>query len=487
MRRFIAPLILLAQLALPAAAADAPNIVFFLADDQGWTGTSVQMDDRVPGSRSDYYRTPSLERLAREGMRFSDAYAPHPNCSPTRMSIQTGKSPARLGATDIIDVVPDASGVGGMFYNTQYVNKPMIVHLPISGLPREETTIAEFLKTAKPDYVTAHFGKWHMGGGSPAGHGYDVHDGATGNGEGREGPPNPKRTPEITRRAVEFLNAQAAAGKPFYLQISAYAVHTPVSAMPETTAEYQAQPPGKWHNNAAYGAMTQELDAALGAVLAKIDELGIADNTYVFYTSDNGGELGGGALNPEPVTSNKPLAKGKTHVWEGGVRVPLVVRGPGIKAGSVSHAPVIGWDFFPTIAELAGINAPLPDNIDGGSLRSILQGGGQGAVKRSTGAFVWYYPHYRDFKGVRPQAAIREGGYKLVREYESGEIHLYNLAADIGEERDLAKEMPDRARALDARLANYLSAVGAKLPAKNPDYDPNKTAPPAPVRRRQPQ
>ena len=154
------------------------------------------MDDRVAGSKSGYYRTPALERLASEGMRFSDAYAPHPNCSPTRMSIQTGKSPVRLGSTDIIDIVPGGEGFGSGFYNRFYVDKPMLVHLPINDLPKEEITIAEWIKKAKPGYATAHFGKWHMGGGTPADHGYDVHDGATTNREGSEGPPNPKRTPE---------------------------------------------------------------------------------------------------------------------------------------------------------------------------------------------------------------------------------------------------------------------------------------------------
>ncbi len=450
----------------PVAAKD-PNIVLVLADDQGWTGTSVVMDDRIPGSRSDYYRTPALERLAGAGMRFSDAYAPHPNCSPTRMSIQTGKSPVRLGSTDIIDVVPGTGYFMKVFYERFFVKKPMLVHLPISGLPEEEVTIAEFIKKAKPKYIAGHFGKWHMDGGSPSRHGYDVHDGETTNAEGREGPPNPKRTPEITKRALAFLERQAATGKPFYLQISYYAVHTPVVAMPETIGAYKARPAGQFHNNAGYGAMTEELDRSLGAVLAKLDELGLADNTFVIYTSDNGGEVNGN------VTSNKPLARGKTHVWEGGVRVPLVIRGPGIKAGSVSHVPVIGWDFFPTIAEWLGISAALPANIDGGSLREVLLNAGHGEVKRPTQGFVWYYPHYRDMKGVRPQAAIRLGDDKLIKELETGQLHLFNLARDIGEEHDLAAEMPDRARELEGRLERYLDSVGAKRPTRNPDYDPN--------------
>ena len=440
------------------------------------------MDDRVPGSRSDYYRTPALERLAREGIRLSGAYAPHPNCSSTRMSIQTGKSPVRLGSTDIIDVVPKADGSTGLFYDRFCVNKPMDVALPVKGIADEEVTIAEFIKQAYPEYITAHFGKWHMDGGSPARHRYDESSGETTNREGFAGPPNPKRTPEITKSAITFLEKQAKSGKPFYLQYSGYAVHTPVRAMPETEAAYEARAARKYHTNAGYGAMTEELDQGLGAVLAKLGELGLADNTYVIYTSDNGGETSG----TEKVTSNKPLNRGKTHVWEGGIRVPLIVRGPGVKPGSISHTPVIGWDFLPTIAELLNIKNPLPKNIDGGSLKAILVNGGQSAVNRPTKSFVWYYPHYRDNKGVRPRAAIRSGDYKLIREFETGNRILYNLAGDLGEEKDLAKEMPDKTRALDEQLSAYLKSVGAKLPTKNINYDPKKDPGLQPIQRRQP-
>ncbi len=464
----LATLLLLGLSVMVAAAADSPNVVLVLADDQGWTGTSVPMSDRIPDSRSDYYRTPALERLAREGMRFTDAYAPHPNCSPTRMSIQTGKSPVRLGSTDSGDVVPETPTFMRVFYDRFFVNKPLLVPLPITDLPAGEITIAEYLKQHKPGYATAHFGKWHMNGGGPAKHGYDDGDSMTSNREGVEGPPNPKRTPGITRRALAFLEEQAAAGTPFYLQISYYAVHTPVRAMPETTAEYEDREAGRWHKNAGYGAMTQELDEGLGKVLAKIDELGIAGNTYVIYTSDNGGEL------TRNVTSNKPLAKGKTHVWEGGIRVPLVIRGPGIEAGAVSGVPIIGWDFFPTIADWVGIKEKLPENQDGGSLRAVLEGGGRGQVRRPTDAFVWYYPHYRNMKGVYPQAAVRRGDYKLITEYETGQVRLFNLASDIGEEHDLSETMPDRAKAMADKLNGYLDGVGAKLPVKNPDYDPKK-------------
>ena len=201
-------------------AAESPNIVLILTDDQGWTGTSVKMDDRVPGSASDLYRTPQLERFARQGMRFSSGYSPAPNCSPTRMSIQTGKTAARLGATDIIEVVPREGRTSG-FYNRFYLNKPLKLPLPISDLPDKEITIAEFVKQHDSDYQTAHFGKWHMGGGSPENHGYDFHSGTTTNRQGNIGEPDPKRTGEVTKEAIQFLKKQAERGGPFFLQVSA--------------------------------------------------------------------------------------------------------------------------------------------------------------------------------------------------------------------------------------------------------------------------
>ena len=458
-----------ALLVLGCSGADevSPNIILFLVDDQGWTGTSVQMDDTVPGSKSDYYRTPALERLAASGMRFSNAYAPHPNCSPTRMSIQTGKGPVRLGSTDILDVVPGTPTFFKGFHDRFYVNKPLNVHFPITDIPDEETTIAEFVKAHAPQYATAHFGKWHLKGGDPGRHGYDEHDGPTTNAEGTHGPPNPKRIDGITDRSVAFLDRVAGEGRPFLLQVSHYAVHTPIRARPETVQEYEERQGGV-HSNSGYGAMTENLDESLAAVMAKLDELGLAGNTYVFYTSDNGGEV---FRDP---TSNLPLKKGKTHVWEGGIRVPLIVSGPGIEAGTASGVTVSGYDFFATFAELIGIDEPLPEDQDGGSMVPVLHAGGTGSVERAGEDFIWYYPHYRNMKGVLPQAAIRSGDYKLVKFYETGSIHLYDLSADLGEANDLAKTMPDRANDLHGRLNAYLSDVGAKIPTPNPNYDPKK-------------
>ena len=450
--------------------ADAPNVILLLADDQGWTGSSVVMDERVPNSVSDLYQTPNLERLAAQGMRFSNGYSPAPNCSPTRMSIQTGKTSTRLGASDIIDVVPDKEtgrAVYQFFYDQNYVNKPLLVHLPISDLPDEETTIAEFLKQHDSDYATAHFGKWHMGGGSPERHGYDAHSGLTSNREGLVGGTDPKRTGEITRQSLQFLKEQADRGGPFFMQVSWYAVHTPIRAKEETIEKY-SKAAGGVHFNRTYAAMTEELDQSVGAILDQVEELGLGDNTYVIYTSDNGGELN------RSVTTNVPLAKGKTHVWEGGVRVPLIVRGPGIEAGSQSDVPAIGYDFLPTIASWIGATDKLPGTLDGGSLDPVLKNGGQGKVERGTNALIWYYGAYRTGKHVAPQAAIRRGPHKLIWEFESDRTILYDLGLDLSETTDLSRFRPEVAKSLHAELRDYFQSVGAKLPTVNPNYDPNK-------------
>ncbi len=447
--------------------AAAQNIVLILADDQGWTGSSVQMDDRVPGAVSDLYRTPNLERIAARGMTFSNAYSPAPNCSPTRMSIQTGKTAARLGATDIIDVVPNAEGVAGIqfFHDAMYVNKPMVVPLPVAHLADAEITIAEFLKVHDADYAAGHFGKWHMGGESPALHGYDAHSGLTTNAEGRAGAPDPKRSGAVTDEAIAFIREHAESGRPFFAQVSYYAVHTPVLAKGETIDAFKDMASTN-HTNTAYAAMTAELDAGVGRILDALEALGLDEDTYVIYTSDNGGEADG------YVTNNRPLRLGKTHVFEGGIRVPLFISGPGIRAGSRSHVPAIGYDLLPTIKDWVGATNALADDIDGGSLREVLANDGQGDVERGTEALIWYYGAYRNMKHVAPQAAIRRGDHKLVWELDAERAYLFDLSLDLGETTDLSRFRPAVANALFAELKSYLASVGTKLPTHNPNYDP---------------
>jgi arylsulfatase A-like enzyme len=212
--------------------------------------------------------------------------------------------------------------------------------------------------------------------------------------------------------------------------------------------------------------MTAEMDQGVGRILDALDNLGIADNTYVIFVSDNGGE------SDTPITSNIPLALGKTHVWEGGIRVPLFIRGPGIEAGAQSNVPVIGYDFFPTIAEWVGATQPLPENQDGGSLNAVLQNGGIGTVERGTESLIWYYGAYRNMKHVAPQAAIRRDDYKLIWELDSDRTYLFNLNADLRETTDLTRYRPEIAESMFIDLKVYLDSVGTKLPTHNPDYDP---------------
>jgi arylsulfatase A len=458
---------MLAALALLLpTSADARNVVLILADDQGWTGTSVQMDRARGDSRSDLYHTPNLERLAAEGMTFSNAYAPAPNCSPTRMSIQTGKTAARLGATDIIDVVPNEDGIANLFHDTMYLNKPMIVPLPVADIADDEVTIAELIKSHRPQYATGHLGKWHMGGGSPERHGYDEHSGLTTNAEGRSPPPDAKRTREVTDQAIAFIRKHAETSTPFFVQVSYYAVHLPILASAESRLPFRDRQ-SVAHGNVGYAAMTAELDAGVGRILAVLDELSLADDTYVIYTSDNGGET------DMPVTSNMPLALGKTHVHEGGIRVPLLIRGPGIEPASASDVAVIGYDFLPTIADWLGIEADLPPDLDGGSLAGVLTGKSD-TIDRPTPFFIWYYGAYRNFKHVVPQAAIRDGDHKLIWNLESDQTMLFNLALDISETTNLARFEPERARSLRRTLREYLRAVGVEFPVHNPSYDPTR-------------
>lgn len=434
--------------AVPAQAQ--PNVVLILADDMSWVGTSVLMDPERQDSRSDYHSTPALETLAREGMRFTDAYAPHPNCSPTRLAIQTGKSPAQLNMTDIIN------RSSGQFYE----GLPMIPPQHINHIPHEETTLAELIKMHRPGYVTAHFGKWHLGGGGPGKHGYDDHSGPTSNREGRSPAPDPKRTVSVTTRALDFLRHRSQAGEPFFMQVSYYAVHLGVFAFDETVAEFEARPKGERHKHAAHAAMTHELDEGVGRILASLDRLGLAEDTYVIFTSDNGSYHDRGS---SVISTNAPLRGQKASTWEGGIRVPLLVRGPGIKAGAVSAVPVTGTDLYPTIAAMARVRAELPAAIEGGSLLGLLQTGGEGPVSRRFDSLVWHFPHYQTLKGTTPMSSIRAGKWKLVKLYESGESRLFDLSADIGETKDLRAEKPEVAQRLSGQLAKYLEAIEAPM------------------------
>ena len=429
-----------------------PNVVLFLADDQGWTGTSVQLDDDEPQSRSDYYRTPQLERLAAAGMRFSNAYSSGPNCSPTRCSLLTGLGPARTGMTDIFN------------RRAEQPLGPVIGAANVDHVADERVTLPELLRTLDATYRTAHFGKWHLGSGGPEQHGFDVSDGPTGNESVKSGfPDDPKRIFGVTERCLDFLREQAERDEPFFLQVSHFAVHLEIEALAATTAACEARPPGQRHSVARYAAMTEDLDTGLGLLLDELERLGLADNTYVIYASDNGG------VTMPDVTNNLPLRGGKTTLWEGGLRVPLVISGPGIQASSSSRAPTVTHDLYPTILELVGAADAVPDDLDGGSLAPVLFERAD-EVERRDDFLVFHFPRYRASKDMTPHSVLVRDGYKLMKDWGDGSHQLFELRGDLSEAHDLASARPELAAELDERLTSYLREVGAPMPRPNPEW-----------------
>lgn len=448
------PLLLCAWLGLvPATAAlmDRPNIVFMLSDDQDWNGLSVAMHPEVAGSRSDFYRTPNLEKFAVQGMRFSAAYAPAPVCSPTRLALQTGMNPARLGWTK---AAPPQSG------------QRLIEGASRKSIRADEVTVAELLRSA--GYATAHYGKWHLGGGGPAAHGYDESDGDTGNRDAdRFVDPNPVDIFGMGERAVAFMEKSAKAGKPFFIQMSYHALHVPGNANKATRDSYSGQKPGEMHRDVDRAAITTDLDTGVGKVLEAIDRLGLTGTTYVIYMADNGGGGGGGR------SRVRPLAAGKGGVWEGGIRVPLIIRGPGIAPNSWCHQRVVGYDFLPTFCRWAGVKKPLPSGLDGGDLSPLLVGS-TAPVDRPHPELVFHFPHYQ---GDTPHSAILSGDYKLLRFYETGDRLLFDLKQDLGERHNLAATQPEVADRLERQLDAYLAEVKAAMPRTNPGFNPEAPTP----------
>jgi arylsulfatase A-like enzyme len=448
-------LLLLAGLCLIARAAEPnvparPNIIVLLSDDQDWNGLSTPMDPAVRGSQSDYYETPNLAKFAAEGMRFSNGYAPAPVCSPTRISLQTGMTPARLGWTKAAP--------------------PEMNHKLVEGGSRkairdEETTIAKLLRRA--GYATAHFGKWHLSGGGPELHGYDTSDGDTGNRDADPyTDPNPVDIFGMTDRAKAFMETNSKAGRPFYLQMSYHALHVPENALKSSLAHFQEKPPGRIHRDSARAAISYDLDTGVGRLLAAITALGLEKSTYVIYMSDNGG--GGGGKGGKRAAAG--LRGGKGTLWEGGIRVPFIVRGPGIKPNSWCHQPVVGYDWFPTFCRWAGVKEGLPAKLDGGDLTPLLFGNDQ-PVKRRDPGLLFHFPHYQ---GDTPQSALREGSLKLIFYHESRTRRLFDLASDPCERNDLAVTRKNDANRLEAALRARLTEAGANMPQPNPAYDPAK-------------
>jgi arylsulfatase A-like enzyme len=434
-----------------------PNIVFILADDLGWTDLGCY------GSK--YYRTPNIDRLASEGMRFTSAYAACPVCSPTRASILTGKYPARLHLTDFIPG------------RKQWPSSKLIAAPFLQQLPLEETTTAEMLKPL--GYRSASVGKWHLGDApfTPEAQGFDLNIGGTYRGAPtsyfgpfdlpglKDSRPGEYLTDRLTDEALRFIEMNRE--HPFFVYLPHFTVHLPLQAKPDLEAKYRAlTDPKKLQHNPTYAAMIESLDDSVGRIVKRLDELGLSDNTVLFLNSDNGG-LMYETTSHDNVTSNRPLRAGKGHLYEGGIREPLIVRWPGVvKPGTTCDEPVASIDYFPTIRDICRIDPKEVPVVDGLSLLPLLRSG--------TGvhhdAIYWHYPHYSN-QGGSPSGAIRAGDYKLIEFFEDGRLELYNLANDIGERHNLALSEPGRAAELHNKLVTWRKSVGAVMPQINPAYD----------------
>jgi arylsulfatase A len=425
-----------------APKAAKPNIIVILSDDQGWVDTSVQMHPDRKDSRKKIYKTPNLERLAKAGMIFSQGYAGAPQCAPSRGALQFGQTPTRLAhTTNAGDYLVKERG-----------------HL---------LTIPKAIKSVHPEYVAGHLGKWHVPKCDPSDAGYDEHDGTTGNGGGEKyehldgaklPQDDPKQIYTVSKRSCEFIAEQAKAKKPFYLQISHYAVHVPVDAHPETLAATQKRfardfPELEKSSIVNYAAMIEDLDTGLGMILDELEKQGIRDNTYVLFTSDNGGCRG-----------NEPLQGGKRWLYEGGIRVPFVMSGPQIAKGSFCNTPVVGWDLLPTIYDLVGGTAKLEADLDGGSFRGLLESVDGATVVRRTTDLIWRFLKWEGLAhdNVPAAAAIRRGKYKLFHNYYTDSYELYNVDEDISEENNLIESMPEIADNLKKSMRQYFDQVDAQ-------------------------
>jgi len=434
-------------------ATNLPNFLFILADDLGWSQLGCY--------GSDFYETPNLDRLASEGMKFTDAYAACPVCSPTRASIMTGKYPARLHLTDFI--------AGGRFPYEKLKQPKWQKYLPL-----EETTIAEVLKAA--GYATASFGKWHLSIAkkppeslpfNPDKQGFDESI-VTYKPTSSHDPESDAHNVEIiTEKSLGFLERNK--DRPFFLYVTHNTIHGQILGKKKLVEKYRNKPGADLpQNNPVIGAMIEELDNSVGRLLKKLDELKIANKTIVIFFSDNGGL--------ERSAKQTPLRSGKANLYEGGIRVPLIICWPGVtRPGSICSEPIISVDFFPTILGIIGLENKAKKPTDGVSLVPLLKR--TGALNRL--AIYWHYPHYHS-SSIGPCGAIRADDYKLIEWFDESifgpdnRFELYNLKEDIGEQNNLAKEMPEKARELEKMLQNWRLKVNAQMPMPNPDYDPRK-------------
>lgn len=442
---------------IPASGAETNrwNVVLILADDFGWKDLSCY--------GSDLYQSPNIDKLARDGMRFTQSYSACTVCSPTRAAIMTGKYPARLHITDWIP--------GQMPENPKLLVPDWTKYLPL-----EETTIADAFHSA--GYATASIGKWHLGGSPyyPDKHGFDINIAGTEAPQPTtyfapyniatlpEGPKGEYLTDRLGDEALKFIEQHKDG--PFFLYFPHFAVHLPIQAKAETSEKYRAQKhPGQTQTNEVYAAMIESMDDTVGRIRTKLDELKLADHTIVVFASDNGGRV--------PTTSNLPLRVGKGSCYEGGTRVPLIVYWPGVtRAGSTCETPVISIDFYPTLLEMVGLKPAATKTLDGVSFVPLLREKGQ--LQRD--AIFWHYPHYQHYQlgGTTPYGAIHAGDFKLIEFFDDMHVELYDLHDDIGEQHNLAEKLPAKVDELRNRLHAWRKEMGAQMPTRNPNYDPSK-------------
>jgi len=427
-----------------------PNILFILIDDMGWMDLGCQGNENL--------HTPNIDALARDGIRFTDAYAPAPVCSPTRAAIMTGQSPARLQITNHLPhqdrFTPKDSKI---------LPAKMLNHLPL-----EHVTLAERLKE-DAGYATAFIGKWHLYTGreekyNPLNQGFDINIGGCSYG----GPPtffDPYRIDFLPDRkkgeylpdrladeTIAFMGEQKLKKKPFFVTLWNYTVHWPMEAPAKLVEKYKDLPV-KGYRDHRYAAMIEAMDSAIGKVLRSLDELQISDDTLVIFSSDNG-PFGG-------VGDARPLRADKGHLYEGGIRVPLIVRWPGkIKPGMTDQTPIILTDFFPTILDAAGISPDPNSPVDGENILPHLKG----EKKLKDRAIHWHYPNFAFHRDNRLGSAIREGDYKLLHFYDTDSVELYNVRKDISEKNDLSGELPKLASRLQGKLKSWLKESGAVMP-----------------------
>ncbi|MFK5974312.1 MAG: sulfatase [Flavobacteriaceae bacterium] len=454
-----------------------PNILFILVDDLGYNDLGY--------TGSTFYETPNIDELASEGMVFTNAYAASPICSPSRASILSGKYPARLQLTDYIP----GNRHWGPHKDQRLTSKPFKLQLD-----REELTIAEALRNS--GYSTMFAGKWHLGEESefyPQYQGFDINIAGNSSGHPNGGYFSPYKNPQIidgyegeyltdrlTDEVIHFINQNSK--EPFLAYLSFYTVHLPMQGKPEKIKKYQKKLSRmsysgnefdknegtfyKSHQNIpTYAAMVESMDENVGRVLKALEEKGIADNTIVIFTSDNGGMSTSNRIDNIP-TSNTPLRAGKGFLYEGGIREPLIIRYPrGIKACSTSDIPVTGTDFYPTLLDLANIDLISEQHQDGISLKPIFEG--KDTKERP---IFWHYPHYSGGLGGKPSGAVRFGHYKLIEFYEDMNVELYNLKTDIGENQNLSTIKPEKTAELLSLLHNWRKETNAQMPFQNPHF-----------------